>query len=447
MWWIILGIVTGGGLGGIIGGGIVSLLGIEIVGGVIAGGAVGAIGGGLFGAAVQEGEDLQRRNQAQQNQIHGLQIQFDNLQNQLTAAIAERDRLIITVGQLNQQIVAEIERNGVYAARVRDLERELAANELRLQQNDQRVDQLQQQIDELNAGDGISAMNPSEVRSDVLYSLPTVFDYLQKVVPKEFPGFILRNNLLISHAIIDKSGHSHTSAILPPLVAINDHLIFTTRQVLARIDAGKSDLSALQLLLNRYLLQNLNTTSYAKIIFPFLDMSKKHWLTAELKLTQKDDNNFELLAYSHDPRGGGLWRLQDFQTMATEIASCLKAKWPNAKLQIQRVASPYQSCRQSKPDRISCGPLVIKEIGMRLKDDSLDRRSPYEYGATEIVQQQIEIYKTCTSRQADSLSKIATNRYQFLTRTMGKKTPERGKSSGNGELDASMTSICHGHKF
>lgn len=380
--------------------------------------------------------DLYDENEKLSKKLAEMQTKFHNRQTELNKVTVERETHNNHISRLNKEIFAlkvqmneEAQRCSRLIERVRNLETEKSTLERKLQLNAQTQARLEQEIDELKAGNGLMTIRGGEVRNDVLYSLQMIFNYLQMVIPKEFPGILKKNTVLILNTIIDKSGQSHAAFILPPLVAINGYLIFTTKNMLGKIDASKSDLTLLKLLLNRYLLTNINKTRYAKIIFPFLDVLAKHWLTVELKLTQTGDSTFALYAYLHDPRGGGLLQVNDFQILSTTIEDCLNAKYSHVTLDTYRVASPYQSCRQSKPDRISCGPLVIKEIGMRLRDDTLDRSIPYQYGASEIVQQQHETYRAFVPYRVDALSIIATNRYRFLARTMGKNyRKEEGQS-------------------
>lgn len=447
--YIISGALIGGAVGGPLGGAIAAAtISSSAAGaGAAAGLGVGMLSGGVIGKKCHETKELSRTLSSKEKELRELRKELERINAERKSLQSEIDRLNVRIKSYKIQIATLKQKdrnNGESLSRLRervqDLESQMADKECELNNCDQEKERLKQEIDELRAGDGLSPSSQGAIPSDVLYPLPTIFDYLRKILPKQFPIFIIHNDLLISRPMLDKTGQSHIAAILPPLVAINANLIFTTNNVLTKDECSQSDLARLQLLLNRYLLSNLKR-NYAKIIFPFLDMSRKHWLTAEFKLTQKDDRICELQAYLHDPRGGGLLQEQDFQILATTIEECLKAKWPNVMLQTCHVASPYQSCRQSKPDRISCGPLVIKEISMRLKDETLDRNIPYQYGASEIVQQQKEAYsKACDSYRTDSVSVIATDRYRFLARTMGRKYQEA--KSDQEKINIRLTYHC-----
>lgn len=225
------------------------------------------------------------------------------------------------------------------------------------------------------------------------YSFYEIDRCLHKAIINRFSGYTMGCQFLLTQVMKTAQGQTLRTLLLPS--------ISLSLYGLARL---RSSLNTSEL---TQLVSYMTEGNSGKIIFPYLDIETKHWSTVEIRLKRTQQGQYSVLYMLHDPRGKG--QIKD--SLKKQLHEIIEAKIKEFDQSTMCVASssesPYHTCRQSKPDKISCGPIVVKEIEKRILEESLDRPIPYEFGACEIVEQQLlDVH--------DDLRDLAKRRHEFL---------------------------------
>lgn len=391
MWWKILGwggmvlfgigvIATGGALaaGAAIPLGIITLSGGGAAAFCIGAGAALTVGGAV--ATYREVRDSPLERQiAANNQV------IATLSSQLLAEQANVARLTRSL-QLANNNVRDLRRHDD------QLGRDLQAAQQRLNQLEQLLQarlqeniELQRRIEEIGGGNSISNI----YYQNSYYSSWHLDNYLTSLINNKLGGF--ENEFLMERKFADSSGGNYQLMLLPSITS--------DKTSIEKLNSYVNN-SSFELLLNR-----INANNDGKIIFPYLDLIKRHWHTAEL-IIRENSSNYIIASFIHDPRGGGKMPEELANKIQCIINSKIQKLYPGAAPVFNTYESPYKTCRQSKADKISCGPVIAREIEMRIRGKNLDRSIPYEFGASELVTKQ--------QKTTDTLNMIAFKRYQFL---------------------------------
>lgn len=127
-----------------------------------------------------------------------------------------------------------------------------------------------------------------------------------------------------------------------------------------------------------------------KVLFPY-NLIQNHWLTGEI-IIEKNQNNFTVTVFSHDPYGNGKMLEENYNTLKGAITKRLTQIFPSAVLNFQNATSEYNR-RQSVGDVISCGVIVADDILKRVKGQSLSVLAPYPQGCKELRERHVQDFQ------------------------------------------------------
>ncbi|NNM60244.1 MAG: hypothetical protein HKM04_10590 [Legionellales bacterium] len=233
-----------------------------------------------------------------------------------------------------------------------------------------------------DGGSQTKGIFPPDAYTSCFYNLSHMQEIIKKMLQTSNNKVIESDGVLIVHHHDVAKISANVNLVLPPW-----HPDFDNQAILKSIQTVTS-------------WQRKNITEYAKILCPVL--IKRHWHTLELAIDSRHPKIIN--AFLHDPMGGG----HLLPKLAESLSSILKLHY-HPDITLLTPISPYCSERQSKADKISCGPIVIQEIHKRINGESLDRRIPYEFGASELVAKQAR------SSQSNGVKHLVASRHQLLS--------------------------------
>lgn len=316
--------------------------------------------------------------------------------NQLTEANTKNDNELIileerieTTETKNKSYLKEYEKKMADSEKDQEKIDELERANQRLQK---KANQLEQEKEE-NGGNGY--LNSKDY-SKLYYGSYHLQNYLQTAVMNHLGGYTCSSRLLLARSFQNLAGETYRVMVLPPV---------TSRE---------TGLQRLAFCLNASeFIDSLSGIENLKLVFPYLDLDAGHWHTAEVIINRNSPTDYKITIYLHDPRGGGQAPTLLIRRLDYLVTEKIKTINSQANIQFEILGSPYKTCRQSKPDKISCGPIVGEEVILRIQDKSLDRCIPYEFGTSEIVHKQKSELDSLQEKNA--LSLIESRRYQFLS--------------------------------
>lgn len=385
--WILAGVLTVGGIGAII----ATLgFGAPVV--------IGIAGGGLAVAGGAVGYDAHKRTEVEKllGQLRDLQRNIDGLTTRLNSLQAERESLVtqLQIARNNnyqfERNIGQLQRNYQNAqTRIDELQRERSGNH-------SKISTLRRRLEELGVAAGGNGFFENKKYSVYYYSFLEMDRCLNAAINHRFLGFAPKCQFLLATEMSSVKNKRFCTFILPS-VSLSQYGLMR-------------------------LYSNLNTEEFVtflsrlapqldgRLIFPYLVLDTKHWVTVEIQIQKNAHHQFHINYTLHDPRGKGQIQACLTEKLQTILQSQISTLYKDAVITSSNSESPYQSCRQSKPDKISCGPIVIKEIEKRIMDQSLDRQIPYEFGAWEIVSDQ-------QGEAGGDLEDLGFARYEFLSNT------------------------------
>lgn len=395
-WWkyTLLGVL---GVGGVV-------LVVVTAGGALVGGAAvaayicgtAAVVSSGFGAKIVYDQD-QKNEQA--NVISQQNLKIAEIQKRVEKYRNKAKKLatsIATIKANNDQL--EQAKTSADAAETKH-QNEIDALTKKLQAANRKIDDLQKKIDEL--GGGVSY--PSELEVQCYYSSADINRCLNAVIFSKMPDIVYKDDCFIA-----KNTNQQSVLLLPAIIS------------------GIKAIQQLNHFLNRTnLMALMNDSTMGRVVFPYLDKTNNHWNTIELIIHKNKHSQYAINCSLHDPRGGGI--LPNY--IADELRNIFKKNY-HSEIELEITPSRFQSCRQSKPDKISCGPIVVEEILLLLNQKSLDRQIPYGYGASEIVARHGEI--------ASVESKLQ-QRHSFLGRNL---TQESIKNFDKQNIEEELDTLC-----
>ncbi len=362
-----------------------------VTGGVVFGGAllfapvtlpIAAGFGGLSAIAVALGGTLGIREI--DSRLSSRDREAEECQHQRRLA-EERQRKDARINELEanvRRLEGELQRANVQGARIEQLQREL--------------DEANVEIRRLGRQNAIARRRGDQAGGGIYnVDVGNHLDYYSCFYTVDIMTIILKDYLAkrgkqLIHSYIDISELSNASDsayVLAPLLSSETALL-----------AGYIEKAV----------SNLPTSDHlpVKLLIPYLDLEKNHWQTLEIQIKTSDCKN-KINFYLHNPKGSGSISIETQKNLINQF------NVSEINFQLNFPQSPYLTSRQSKVDKISCGPIVAHEILLRLDNKSLDRTIPYAYGASEMIKQQFESMSTRDT-------KVVRNRFIFLSSNVDK---------------------------
>jgi len=382
---VAVGVVTAGA-----GSAIIAYAGITATSAQATLGAVTLTATAVTGIGLNEVFINNPQTQVLQNQITDLTAQVATL----TATIATNNTQI---ANLQLQISTHQGNNQQNQDAINGLQQQvttlLGQNETLQQQvttHQNTIQDLQEEIEELGGKGNVKGMFLNSTYKTLYYSAKIMQKTISSSLQNKNIGFISQGNYFLKQ----NSQNDYSVAFMP--VTSN------------RINSLCKQISTM--LCNEYERLKPSEGFAIKIVYPYLDLVNKHWLTGEINITLVKDsvciNN-----YLHDPRGLGKMPDKQASVVSKKLNVCLTTLGGDKTISFNNGVSPYQSARQSLVDKISCGPIVVKECLRRFQNKDLNRTIPYQFGATELVKKQRSVLEKSGSKV---LSKFSQNRYRFL---------------------------------
>lgn len=157
------------------------------------------------------------------------------------------------------------------------------------------------------------------------------------------------------------------------------------------------------------IINNNQDPCFVKIIFPY-NITNHHWLAGEI-IIQKQENQYTVQIYIHDPCGGGSLSSDHLELLQNTIQKRLQEKTQEhgltAEIHFEKhEQSPYPR-RQAPNDAVSCGVITSEDVFARILGLPLDKQ--YEPGALSTRKS----HNTCVKNYFDKHQMTTSN---FLKR-------------------------------
>jgi len=140
----------------------------------------------------------------------------------------------------------------------------------------------------------------------------------------------------------------------------------------------------------------------ARILFPYNDIERDHWLTGEVVIEMKEDH-FQVDICAHDPlTHHAPINQENLEKLVKSIESRLKEFYPDHAVKYNITPSRYESRRQN--DGTSCGPILVMELLLRVEGKALTYN--HEIGAGRYRAQHLKKVEDPTSTAVTDKEKI-----------------------------------------
>jgi len=154
-----------------------------------------------------------------------------------------------------------------------------------------------------------------------------------------------------------------------------------------------------------------------KILFPFNDQDRFHWLLGEVIIHHLKNNEYLVKIQTHDPYGRGQLKDVFYQQLKSVIIKKINSYFSESLVRVSNVESEFTP-RQNRLDTTSCGIIVSEDLLKRIVEESLDVLKPFPIGAKMLRKSHYE--KICTYGQGASRDAFLRN-----ATIASKNTPNR----------------------